>query len=61
MANVTEFKSKPELAKLLGTEVARLQVEPYIYDPRTKWDLHIVTIDGSAAGFTDGPVWSTTK
>lgn len=36
--------------------VGDIKVEPYGgYDKRIGWDTHIVTIDGSAVGFTDGP------
>lgn len=32
-----------------------VRVEPYTYDARIGWDTHLVTIDGNAVGFTDGP------
>jgi hypothetical protein len=32
------------------------RVEPYGYDTRIGWDTHIVLVNGSAWGFTDGPL-----
>lgn len=32
------------------------RVEPYMFDDRIGWDTHIVTVKGSAWGFTDGPL-----
>lgn len=31
-------------------------VSPYVFDARTGWDTHIVTVKGAAVGFTDGPL-----
>lgn len=31
------------------------KIEPYIFDDRIGWDTHIVTVNGQAWGFTDGP------
>jgi hypothetical protein len=33
-----------------------VKVEHYGYDARTGWDTHLVTVDGNAALFCDGPV-----
>jgi hypothetical protein len=33
-----------------------LKVEPYGRDERIGWDTYIVTLRGSAVGYTDGPV-----
>lgn len=40
----------------IGWHDGAVRVEPYTYDERIGWDTHIVTIDGNAVGFTDGPV-----
>lgn len=34
----------------------QVKVEPYGFDKRIGWDTHIVTVDGRAVGFTNGPV-----
>ena len=36
--------------------VENTKVEPYAYDERIHWDTHIVLVDGSPWGFTDGPL-----
>jgi len=33
-----------------------VQVKAYYYDERIRWDTHLVTVDGSAVLFCDGPV-----
>ncbi len=33
-----------------------IHVYPYGYDSRIGWDAHIVTVNGKAIGFTDGPL-----
>lgn len=33
-----------------------VSVEPYAFDERIGWYTHIVTIEGRAFGWTDGPV-----
>lgn len=33
-----------------------VKVEPYGRDDRIGWDTHMVTVNGQAEGFTDGPV-----
>lgn len=43
-----------QLSKLY--EPGKILVRPYGYDKRTGWNTHIVTIDGNAVGFTDGPI-----
>lgn len=35
---------------------ATIAVKPYAYDSRIDWDTHIVTVNGNAVGFTDGPL-----
>ena len=43
------------LGDRLGVRSNRIEVKPYCYDERIGWTTHIVTIDGQAVGFTDGP------
>lgn len=33
-----------------------IEVKPYGYDDRIKWNTHIVIVSECAIGFTDGPV-----
>lgn len=33
-----------------------VKVRPYCYDERIAWDTYVVTLNGGAVGFTDGPV-----
>lgn len=40
----------------LGYSVANLEVKPYCFDPRIGWDTHLVTSNGQAIGFTNGPL-----
>ena len=35
--------------------IEAIAVEKYSYDARILWDTHIVTVNGCAVGFTDGP------
>jgi len=44
------------LAVLLKVPPSVISVEPYGYDVRIKWDTYLVTVEGLACGFTDGPV-----
>lgn len=39
-----------------GYPVGAISVKPYGFDSRIGWDTHMVTIDGNAVGFTDGPL-----
>ena len=32
------------------------EVKPYAYDSRIGWDTYMVTVDGQAWGFTNGPL-----
>lgn len=48
--------STDALARHLGVEASRIEVKPYVYDDRINWDTHIVTMDGQAVGFTNGPL-----
>ena len=58
METVEEFSGIGELCMIVYEvfEPGLLQVEPYGFDDRIGWDTHIVTIDGNAVGFTNGPV-----
>lgn len=39
-----------------------VHVEPYGYDDRCGWDVHLVTIDGYGVyGMTDGPLFETVE
>lgn len=33
-----------------------IEVKPYGYDSRIEWNTHIVTLNGDAVAFTDGPL-----
>lgn len=56
MAEVVELPDLRALAEWLVINIARLDVKPYTsYDYRTGWDTYVVTVDGQAVGFTDGP------
>jgi hypothetical protein len=55
----TVVELEPTLAALtahLGAKPKQVKVEKYMYDDRIGWDTHIVTVDGEAVGFTNGPV-----
>lgn len=56
MVEVVELRPNIRaLAKHLGINVLRLGIKPYCYDDRNGWKTCIVTVDGQAVGFTDGP------
>ena len=55
MAEVVELKDLRALAAYLEVDIARINVKPYCYDDRNGWKTYIVTVDGQAVGFTDGP------
>lgn len=40
-------------------EDGQIAVSPYCYDARIGWDTHIVTLEGNAIGYTDGPMEGT--
>lgn len=45
------------LSDMWVTKKVKVKVEPYMYDTRTGWDTHIVTVKGwGIFGFTDGPL-----
>jgi hypothetical protein len=44
------------LAGHLNVDVDDIKVDFYMYDSRIHWDTFIVSVDGSAVGFTDGDV-----
>lgn len=37
-------------------ELGDVEVRPYCYDHRIRWDTHIVSVGGVPIGFTDGPI-----
>ena len=61
MKTVIELKSFSALEDHVRQQVgvrknAIIEVSSYIKDGRTGWDTHVVTADGMAVGFTNGPV-----
>jgi len=63
MQTVVDFESFDGLVSILRAtpytpsfDTSDIKVEKYCYDPRIEWDTYIVTIDGNAIGFTDGPL-----
>ncbi len=44
------------LATHLKVPASAISVKPYGYDKRIDWDTHMVLVDGSPWGFTDGPL-----
>lgn len=51
---VRSYFTKQFMVSILG----EIEVKPYGYDGRVGWDTHVVMLDGSVAGFTDGPLVS---
>jgi hypothetical protein len=66
METVVEIEGADDLMRIINAgraqwyqpaiTIDQLAVEPYGYDGRIDWDTHIVTVDGAAVGFTDGPI-----
>lgn len=58
METVRTVADMRELAKVVNDVCGpgEVRVEPYCYDDRIEWDTYIVTLDGRATGFTDGPL-----
>lgn len=59
MATETEVASLASVIEALSAEgwpPGKIEIKPYAYDARIGWDSHIVTLDGAAVGFTDGPL-----
>lgn len=59
MATSTEVDGIAALAEVLsgaGWPPGKIDIKPYGHDARVGWDTHIVTLDGAAVGFTDGPL-----
>ncbi len=55
----TVVELEPTLAAValhLKVKPKQVQVKKYTYDDRIGWDTYIVTVDGDAVGFTNGPV-----
>ena len=61
MAEVVELQDfralTGHLTKLgfLPAGLAKIAVRPYCYDDRNGWKTYLVTVDGQAVGFTNGP------
>lgn len=62
MAQVVELTGFRQLVDYLRANMTyvavapdKVTVHPYCYDDRTGWKTYMVTIDGKAVGFTDGP------
>ena len=64
MDTVQEVETMKDLIRILRTtfpsffkpEDSKVEVAFYTYDSRIDWNTYIVTIDGKAVGFTDGPL-----
>lgn len=68
MAEVSEVTSLDELVRRMCDPIKHwypadklptvhnVKVEPYGFDERIGWNTYIVTVDGEAWGFTDGPL-----
>lgn len=63
MATVEDVQNAGDIAAILNRfpygpliRAEQIEVTPYARDERIGWDTHIVTVDGSAVGFTDGPL-----
>lgn len=59
MATVINVHDIFELSASLetaGLGPGAIAVKAYCFDQRIGWDTHIVTVDGNAVGFTDGPL-----
>lgn len=62
MDEVIEIDSREELVKHLNEDfpygspvtLKSLDIQPYGFDDRIGWDTHIVTVNKSAVGFTNG-------
>jgi len=59
LATVVEVADRPALDAVLKDgwyETGVVIVKPYGFDARIGWDAHIVTVNGVAVGFTNGPL-----
>lgn len=56
MLEVGMFDTRCKLAEHLNAWAERVDVIKYCFDDRNNWDTYIVTVDGQAVGFTDGPL-----
>ncbi len=66
MATVTTVADKEALCNIIRAAWGypafgdgQIEVSPYGYDNRIQWNTYVVTLDGKAIGFTDGPVEAT--
>jgi hypothetical protein len=57
MATVREIQPTVNaLAVILRVPPSAIEIKPLCRDGRNGWDTHMVTVEGCAVGFTDGPV-----
>jgi hypothetical protein len=57
LAHCRRLLSPPLSPMLFQFSDEKLEVTPYVDDPRTGWDTHLVIIKGfGPLGYTDGPV-----
>lgn len=59
MATCREVNGLFDLVEILtasGIGPGKIEIKPYGRDDRIGWDTHMVTVDGNAVGFTNGPL-----
>jgi hypothetical protein len=59
MKTVKEVSSAKDIEKILleqGLKRGKIKIKQYVFDARINWDTHIVTLNGAAVGFTNGPI-----
>lgn len=62
MNTIRSVSSKKDIAeicnnKFITFEAEKIEITPYCYDARIRWDTHIVTYQGYVVlGFTDGNI-----
>lgn len=63
MQSVVEVATRRELLAHLREHFpfwsptdANVTIKRHCYDPRTGWDTHLISVDGKAALFSDGPL-----
>lgn len=63
MLRIVEIKNRAELLEYLEKEYdfwqptsKNVEIKHYCYDKRIDWNTYLVTIDGKAAVFANGPI-----